>query len=186
MVEVSVALAEALVLEREGAALKRRGAAGASLANEAQWDDKTEGANQRRIQLLSESLFASEVHDLQVLRNSLERQAADEAVPEDRSGPAGIPPRQGTVAMIPRDEPQAGTADVELRDRDAEWHADVLLQRSAAVSRAVERKGGWRSAVLLEDGNVNIDADVNPWPATDGVLMLQTVKSALVVQLEEV
>lgn len=72
------------------------------------------------------------------------------------------------------------------RDCDAEWHADVLRQRLAAVSRAVVKKGGWHSAVFLDGERVNIDVDIGPWPAADGILMLQTVKNALLIQLEEV
>lgn len=103
VVEVSVALAEALVLEREGAALKWRGASGERPSTETlvvelepdtpgadaepaeaaaetlvtMWDDEKAASNKRHIKFLSESLDASEVHDLQVLCSSLERQAAD-------------------------------------------------------------------------------------------------------------
>lgn len=80
---------------------------------------------------------------------------------------------------------QETTAPADSRDPEAQWHADVLRQRIAGVSRAVEKKGGWRSAVLVND-EVNIDVDVGPWSPSDGVLMLNMVKSALVVQLEEV
>lgn len=168
MVEVSVALAEALILDREGSALQRRARSSSCTTpppsralDEAAWDEARAAANRRRVDVLSESLLANEIYDLQVLRNSLVRQAVDEASrANERAAAAG--------------------------DSEAAWHADLLRERTAAVSGAVERKGGWRSAVFLESGEVDVRVDVGPWPAADGVRMLQTVKSALVVQLEEV
>lgn len=102
--EVSVALAEGLVLEREGAALKWKRdreevssteglmaelepttqAADAepvvvAAAFEALWNTEKAESNRRHIELLSEGLEASEIHDLQVLLSSLERQASDKS-----------------------------------------------------------------------------------------------------------
>lgn len=84
-------------------------------------------------------------------------------------------------------------------DEDERWRVDILAQRLEVVERAVDRKGGWRSAVFLDGkngsdgsgsggggGQVNVDVDVEAWPAADAVLMLQTVKDALNVQLLEV
>ena len=69
---------------------------------------------------------------------------------------------------------------------DERWHAEVLDLRLAAVTRAVEKKGGWRSAVFLDNGEVNVDVDAGLWPPEEGVMILQTVRDALVVQLMQV
>lgn len=111
MVEVSVVLAEAFLLEREGTALRKRqqqqqhraggrpqggrddsasgtaagagavagaGAAEAAVNSEEMarqcWDDEREAENRRRMDILSRSLEASDIQDLQVLRRSLQRQ----------------------------------------------------------------------------------------------------------------
>lgn len=166
IVEVSVALAEAMVLDREGVALQVRregvdtGSSSRSIVD-LHWNDEKAAANQRRMDILSESLLANEIHDLQVLRSSLVRQTVEEGKRPKRKSPGVV-------------------------DREAELHADLLRERVAAVSRAVEKKGGWRSAVFGEDGEVDVGVDVQPWPAVDGVRMLQMVKSSLIVQLEEV
>lgn len=112
MVEVSVVLAEALVLEREGAALRRRGGSGAIISTastlakiesdatgtekestsanvSALWDDEKAAANKRRVDALFQSLNASGVHDLQVLRSSLERQAAGKGLRHEEDAGGG-------------------------------------------------------------------------------------------------
>lgn len=97
--------------------------------------------------------------------------------------PPSSPPVLASRGMIQRiSSPAAG------RGQEAEWHADILRERISAISRAVEKKGGWRSVVFLDDdkATVDVDVDVAPWPAEDGLLMLQAVKNALVMQLEEV
>lgn len=248
MVEISVALAEALLLEKEGTALRKRhqqqqrraagrqgqdkaasgspvssmppgttaatavapaasaaeaGAAGSADAEMVHqcWNDEKAAENKRRVDILSKSLEASDIHDLQVLRRSLQRQVDDAArglrsKPGRRSrserSPAGRPPEQQ------RGAPAAASLEVRnvALDEDERWRADVLGQRLELVERAVEKKGGWRSAVFLDDNRngggggggdqVNVDVDVEAWPAADAVLMLQTVKDALNVQLLEV
>lgn len=252
MVEVSVALAEALLLEKEGAALRKRyqqqqrragvgrqgrhgasgdplssggigaqaapaGAAGpdAEMVLRRCWSDEKAAENQRRVDTLSKSLEASDIHDLQVLRRSLQRQADGAArggrlrggrSRGERSSPAQLGPfassssssslsAAAAVAAATAAAEDEGVRDAAL-DEDEQWRADVLAQRLEVVERAVERKGGWRSAVFLDDkhgggggggsGQVNVDVDVEPWPAADAVLMLQTVKDALNVQLLEV
>lgn len=126
MVEVSVVLAEALLLQKEGTALRdrcrrqqlrrevggggggRRGkdsnnsddhfssiprtatppATAGAAEGEADadadmvdrcWNDEKAAENQRRVDVLSESLEASDIHDLQVLRRSLQHQVDDTA-----------------------------------------------------------------------------------------------------------
>lgn len=139
---------------------------------EPSWDDEKDAENKRRIALLSESLNATDVHDLQVLRGSLERQV-DEAAHKQRE--MILHPREG--GLWPSFHPL---------DEDAQWHTDLLATRLAAVTSAVEKKGGWRSAVFLGGGEVNVEAEVDHWPAAEAVLMLQTVKDALYVQLQGV
>lgn len=233
MVEVSVALAEALLLEVEGAALlkqhqKRRRAAAstaqtpplttaktstpgeqgggdqdnahatttaAAEAAEAEmvnrcWNDQRAAENQSRVALLSKSLESSDIHDLQILRRSLQRQV-DEAAreeerhPRHRGGGRSSPARPAPGQLASERE---GGGEIPSGDDDKRWRADVLGQRLDAVERAVETKGGWRSAVFRDKNGseVDVDVDVEPWPAADAVLMLQTVKDALNVQLMEV
>lgn len=142
------------------------------------WGDESSAENKRRICFLSESLETSDIHDLQMLRRSLERQITDVRVSSAKFREKKASAKTVTaIVNAPR---------LSVLDEDAQWHADMLRQRLDAVTRAVEKKGGWRSAVFLDAGNVNVDVDVEPWPPGDGVLMLQTVKDALVVQLEEV
>lgn len=143
------------------------------------WDDDKSAENKRRIALLSESLQASEIHDLQVLRRSLERQLNDAGTPAVQSREGGSTKKVARTAMVK-------TPPLTVLDEDAQWHTDMLRERLGAVTRAVEKKGGWRSAMFLTGGEVDVDVDVEPWSPGDGVMMLQTVKDALVVQLEEV
>lgn len=224
IVEINVALAEALVLEREGAALtsKRAGfgrsgtstslkvtssspsheekEGGTETDVEHIWDAEKAAVNQRRIALLSHCLEASSVHDLQMLRQTLERQVDDVTRtqgkaafrPRDRIAErGGGVPRESTgvrqgIGSQQQNDCKDWEGSLALHDEDAQWHADVLDSRLAAVNKAVENKGGWRAAVFLDGGGVHVDVDVESWPAAEGVLMLQTVKDALVVQLIEV
>lgn len=242
IVEVSVALAEALVLEREGAELEKSrgsrggensgsnaplsstspatttslptpgaapaGAAGVAAASDKKetipapalaevqgprWTDEIAAENRRRVALLSESLDASDVHDLQVLRRSLERQLNEatttmtttKTTPNKRSlgrmGSRRGDSRQGSVGSLER-----MPSTLPSLEEEGQWRADMLGKRLAVVAKAVEKKGGWRSAVFLDSGEVNVDVNVEPWPPAEGVLMLQTVKDALVVQVAEV
>ncbi|CAM9476964.1 unnamed protein product, partial [Ectocarpus sp. 12 AP-2014] len=231
MVEVSVALAEASLHKREGAALlqhhrrrkrqqgdRRRLRSEKNLGNASSppgntpatadtadeemvnrcWNDEKAAETERRLAILSKSLEASDIHDLQVLRKSLQRELDDAGSAARESKPirsrvktpsAGEGKRY-TYSSTDGEEPAAAAAAAaaaETADEDARWKAEVLAQRLDAVERAVERKGGWRSAVFLDKngGEVNVDVDVEPWPAADGVLMLQTVRDALHVQLME-
>lgn len=241
MVEVSVALAEALLLEAEGASLlkqhqKRRRAAAtaaqtplvtastispgeegegakdkanatiaaasapasaaeteAEMVNRC-WNDEKAAENQYRVTLLSKSLEASDIHDLQILRRSLQHKV-DEAVRALQSsscsvsGERSFPAQPSTGQLSAEQEGSVESADgAAALDEDKRWRADVLRQRLDAVERVVEMKGGWRSAVFLDNNGceVNVDVDVEPWPAAEAVLMLQTVKDALNVQLMEV
>ena len=163
--------------------------------------------------ILSKSLDGSDIHDLQVLRKSLQRQVDTAVAPSkshrrslglrppaaNRSAGLQRAPTAGAAAAAAAAAPGATTAqdrDDATPDEDDRWRADVLRQRLGAIERAVERKGGWRAAIFLGDsggggggggeGEVNVDVDVEPWPAADAVLMLQTVKDALNVQLMEV
>lgn len=172
-----------MILEREWTKLKRGGAnAGFTASSKADssdgppWDDDRAAVNRRRLQFLSDSLLESNVHDLQALRSSLERQAAD-----------GVRPKTDTRAIVSREDVEAISPKSSASGQcEAYWDADLLGQRITALSIAVERKGGWRSAMFLSGGEVNVDVDVGPWSPADGARMLQTVRSALVVQLEEV
>ncbi|CAM9851016.1 unnamed protein product [Scytosiphon promiscuus] len=227
IVEVSVALAEALILEREGSALlsrqprarldadqslekNRRGdpsmlpnASPASATRSTEgidgiWSTQKAAENERRLALLSESLETSDIHDLQILRRSLQRQADDSAPrprsQESRSRREGANRSRGGKARRSVGATATATpSEVPAVDEDERWQADILGERLAAVTRAVEKKGGWRSAVFLDKSGsqVNVDVDVEPWPAAEGVLMLQTVKDALytrskVEELEDV
>lgn len=216
MVEVSVALAEAALHKREGAALlkhhqrrkRQRGdhrrlrsektlgntssppgntAATADTTDEEMvdrcWNDEKAAETERRLAILSKSLEASDIHDLQVLRKSLQREVDDARRALRESKPSRS---RGDTTSVGEEETAAALA--ETADEDERWKAEVRTQRLDAVERAVERKGGWRSAVFLDKngGEVNVDVDVEPWPAADGVLMLQTVRDALHVQLMEV
>lgn len=139
MVEVSVVLAEALLLEKEGTTLLKRhqqllqhraagssrqggdnanassgdpissalstatrttldavagGTAESTAASDAEmvrrcWNDEKAAENQRRVDILSRSLEASDIHDLQILRRFLQRQVDDAA----RAGLRGKRPR---------------------------------------------------------------------------------------------
>ena len=219
MVEVSVVLAEALLLEREGTALRKRqrqqqlraggaGATEAALDSEGAdvasrcWDDEREAENRRRVDVLSRSLEASDVQDLQVLRRSLQRQLEHAARGGGAKVTRGVSSRGERTSPGRSPAPETEGPGVD-RDEDEAYRADVLAQRLEVVERAVERKGGWRAAVFLGDnkkgssgggggggsyssGQVNVDVDVEAWPAADAVQMLQTVKDALNVQLLEV
>lgn len=178
VVEVSVALGGALLLEREGIAPGSRPTTSVTVppqdAAEAHAEGKTtrfegkaEQENQRRIAALSESLEASDVRHLQVLRRSLETQIHEATRAEET------------------DEIHKNRSSFSIDDA-SRWHADLLEIRLAAVSRAVDRKGGWRAAVFREDGTVDVDVDVEPWPQEDRVLMLQTVRDALNFQAMQV
>lgn len=173
VVEVSVALGGALLLEREGIAPGSRptlfvkvpplgrGAVESHGEGKTTWDEGiAQQENQRRIAALSESLEASDVRHLQVLRRSLETQIHEATRAEETKE------RHKNRSRIPIDDA-------------SRWHTDLLELRLAAVSRAVDRKGGWRAAVFREDGAVDVDVDVEPWPEEDRVLMLQTVRDAL-------
>lgn len=164
------------------------------------WNAQKAAENQRRVDLLAKSLEDSDIHDLQVLRKSLQRQV-DTAVSPIKSRRRSLAARSPTTRSGLRRSPTAtAAATTAARDRDdapldedERWRADILRQRLDAIEEAVERKGGWRAAVLLAgesggrgEGEVNVDVDVEPWPAADAVLMLQTVRDALNVQLMEV
>ncbi|CAM9223599.1 unnamed protein product, partial [Ectocarpus sp. 4 AP-2014] len=227
MVEVSVALAEAALHKREGAALlkhhqrrkrqqgdsrrlrseKNLGNASSApgntpaTANTADeeivdrcWNDEKAAETERRLAILSKSLEASDIHDLQVLRKSLQRELDDagSALRESKPSRSRVETtsagevKEYTYSSTAGEEP-AAAAVAETAEEDERWKAEVLAQRLDAVERAVERKGGWRSAVFLDKngGEVNVDVDVEPWPTADGVLMLQTVRDALHLQLME-
>lgn len=243
IVEVSVALAEARILEREGTALlsrqrqSKRGAdhklkknragdpssppttppssvteggkrtattaahpaaataseEGGTDAIDCTWTTEKAAENKRRLALLSESLEASDVQDLQILRRSLERQADESASRPPSEGnrlrrEGSNRSRGGRAGRSAGAAATTAASEVLVVGEDERWRADVLGERLAAVTRAVERKGGWRSAVFVgkDGGEVNVDVDAEPWPAAEGVLMLQTVKDALYVQLMEV
>lgn len=255
-----MALAEALLLEREGAALKDRGgvstsgiaervsdltssipattslppvaaAAGKAKAEATApspedpvaeaahssyiWNDEKAALNHRRVALLSKSLESNEVHNLQVLRRSLELQVKEQirsqggtvttlitrsrdssylselSVGEDVAkagslGAAHVSTREEVGGEGSDNGAQPQSVAASSADGDERWHEEVLDLRLAAVTRAVEKKGGWRAAVFLDNGEVNIDVDTGPWPPEEGVLMLQTVRDALVIQLMEV
>ncbi len=149
--------------------------------------------------LLAKSLEDSDIHDLQVLRKSLQRQVDTAAVSPTTSHRRSLGARLQTSRSTGLQRSPTATAvataakdrDDVPPDEDERWRADVLRQRLDAIEKAVERKGGWRAAVLVganggTEGEVNVDVDVEPWPAADAVLMLQTVKDALNVQLMEV
>lgn len=261
-----MALAEALLLDREGAALKDReggsvgssaesaadstppipantslppvaaagaeeeeaeaaAAAGPSCSeapaaaaalNSSLWNDEKAAVNHRRLALLSKSLESNDVHNLQVLRRSLELQVKEEVRSQGgttttpalitRSRDSSYLSEQsyreevtaagpmGVARVSTREETGGGSDDGRQKqsaagssaEGDERWHAEVLDLRLAAVAKAVEKKGGWRSAVFLDSGEVNMDVDAGPWPPEEGVLILQTVRDALVVQLMEV
>ena len=252
-----MALAEATLLEREGAALKDRGGGGnaesavdltpaipantslppvaaaagqekaAATAPSAEgpaaeaahishtWNDEKAALNHRRLALLSKSLESNDVHNLQVLRRSLELQVREQVRSQggtvttlitrsrDSSYLSELSFREevaaagslGAAHVSAREEVGGGGSEngaqkqsvaASSADGDERWHEEVLDMRLAAVARAVEKKGGWRAAVFLDSGEVNVDVDTGPWPPEEGVLMLQTVRDALVIQLMEV
>lgn len=174
-----MALGGALLLEREGIALGRRSTSSvALLPQEAEGktacdEEVAQQENQRRIAALSESLEDSDIHHLQVLRRSLEAQIHEIHEIHEATRKEETNERHKTSSGISIDDA-------------SRWHADLLELRLAAVSRAVDMKGGWRAAVFREGGAVDVDVDVDPWPQEDRVPMLQTVRDALNFQVMQV
>lgn len=202
------AAAGATETEADAPGSEKQAAAAAALSS--LWNDDKAAQNQRRLALLAKSLESNDVHNLQVLRRSLELQVKEEVRSQgtittrsrDNSNISDLSFRAemtaaslGGAQLSARDDAGgAGVSDdgtqlsavASSADGDARWHAEILDLRLAAVARAVENKGGWRSAVFLDSGEVNVDVDAGPWPPEEGVLMLQTVRDALAVQLMEV
>lgn len=134
------------------------------------WDGTKASENARRMAILAASLEASEVYNLQVLRQSVERQLRE----------------MEALKVFPVRRGKGFNGTPSLADDEERWHEELLRARLEVITKAVENKGGWRAAVFLDTGEVNVEVDVKPWPPEEGLLMLQTVKDALLLQLAEV
>ena len=61
----------------------------------------------------------------------------------------------------------------------------VLGAKVKVLTEEVERLGGWRASLFLDDGEVRTDADVSMWSEREQVLMLNEIRRALDEKADE-
>jgi hypothetical protein len=59
----------------------------------------------------------------------------------------------------------------------------LLVKQKEVLDAAVKAAGGWRSAVFLQNGEVDVDADISVWPKDEQVQILQLIKDTLQMQV---
>ncbi|CAM9462116.1 unnamed protein product, partial [Chrysoparadoxa australica] len=73
----------------------------------------------------------------------------------------------------------------QLRTEAVRTKVESLTEQKRLAEETVEKLGGWRAAVFLDNGEVFVEADVSLWPMGDQVEMITTIKNELVITLEK-
>ena len=71
-------------------------------------------------------------------------------------------------------------------DTKALEHKKVVMEtQSKILTNAVKLKGGWRAALFLDSGDVDLECDYTVWPVNDKVEILRSIKDHLSLALED-
>jgi hypothetical protein len=108
------------------------------------------------VQALSKAVAAGNVSELQTMAHELSSQISNNR-------------KQIETSVGPADD---------LRQRDI-----LMSKQKEVLEAAVKTAGGWRSAVFLENGEVDVDVDISVWNIEDQVSILAVIKDQLLMQL---
>jgi hypothetical protein len=138
-------------------------AATAAAALAAEWAQYVEALAERhkpRRAALQKALLSHCGADLQALAHTLSLQQQQQAAQLD------IPSSTSSSRRGSADSSSSSEQDAAAAVEAAEAAAAAAAQQRV-LAWAVEKRGGWRGAVLLDSGEVDVEADVTIWPQRD-------------------